>query len=168
MRLVEQPYTQPQIGVPQRKIAGLCRTSDSVAWSAPPTLANPNILLIIVDQMRWPQWLKSSQTQALQSMLPNIWGTLRNRSYVFGQYYTAATACGPCPGYVANWIVCPPERCLCHGYGQPDGAVSDSESSLSNLGQRDTDTEYRVWQQRLVVWKMAPFCLQQLYTSATL
>ena len=67
---------------------------DAVPWSPPPALTNPpNILLIVVDQMRWPQWLNSAQEQTLQSVLPNILGKLRNRSYAFEQYYTAATAC---------------------------------------------------------------------------
>ncbi len=67
---------------------------DTVPWTPPPALTNPpNILLIVVDQMRWPQWLNSAEEQTLQTMLPNILGRLRNRSYAFEQYYTAATAC---------------------------------------------------------------------------
>jgi hypothetical protein len=39
--------------------------------------------------MRWPMWLSSSH----QVYLPNIMGRLRNSSYVFRQYYAAATVC---------------------------------------------------------------------------
>jgi len=77
-----------------RRAAAQNDAFDAVPWSPPPALTNPpNILLIVVDQMRWPQWLNSAQEQTLQSVLPNIVGKLRNRSYAFEQYYTAATAC---------------------------------------------------------------------------
>ena len=69
---------------------------DTTPWSTPPALVNPNILIILVDQMRWPCWLSRSQRSLLNSeYLPNIFGQLRNNSYVFQQYYVAATACTP-------------------------------------------------------------------------
>ena len=72
------------------------RGPSPAAGSMPPTLVNPNILIILVDQMRWPCWLSSSQLNLLNSVyLPNIVGQLRNNSYVFQQYYVAATACTP-------------------------------------------------------------------------
>ena len=80
----------------------------AVPWSPPPALTNPpNILLIVVDQMRWPQWLNSAQDQTLQSVLPNILGKLRNRSYVFQQYYTAATTCVASRGTLLTGLYAP-------------------------------------------------------------
>jgi arylsulfatase A-like enzyme len=68
--------------------------SSTNGWSAPPHLKNPNILLVIVDQMRYPMWLNSSQMATLtQDFLPNIFGRIRNHAYEFQQYYTAATVC---------------------------------------------------------------------------
>jgi arylsulfatase A-like enzyme len=68
----------------------------AVAWTAPPGLANPNILIIVVDQMRWPSWLTSGQMTTLdQVYLPNIFGKIRDNSYSFQQYFVAATPCAP-------------------------------------------------------------------------
>jgi arylsulfatase A-like enzyme len=81
---------------------------DTVPWTPPPTLTNPpNILLILVDQMRWPQWLNSAQTQTLELILPNILGKLRNRSYIFPQYYTASIACTPARGTLLTGLYAP-------------------------------------------------------------
>ncbi|MFN7992053.1 MAG: sulfatase-like hydrolase/transferase [Bryobacteraceae bacterium] len=64
------------------------------AWAAPQVLSNPNILIILVDQMRWPVWLNSTQMTVLDlQILPNIFGKIRDNAYVFQQYYTAATVC---------------------------------------------------------------------------
>jgi hypothetical protein len=47
--------------------------SGSGGWIPPPVLENPNILVIMVDQMRPPMWLNASQSAALsQTVLPNI------------------------------------------------------------------------------------------------
>jgi arylsulfatase A-like enzyme len=80
----------------------------AVPWSPPPALTNPpNILLIVVDQMRWPQWLNSAQEQTLQSVLPNILGKLWSHSYVFQQYYTAATTCVASRGTLLTGLYAP-------------------------------------------------------------
>lgn len=70
--------------------------SNTVTWNKPPALTNPNILIITVDQLRWPCWLDSTQMNMLDKMyLPNIFGLIRDNSYAFQQYYTAATMCTP-------------------------------------------------------------------------
>jgi arylsulfatase A-like enzyme len=67
---------------------------NAAPWVPRRVLTNPNILLIMVDQMRSPRWLNSSQMTTLnQQFLPNIFGKLRNHSYNFQQYYVAATVC---------------------------------------------------------------------------
>ena len=67
---------------------------NSVPWQPPPLLTNPNILIIMVDQMRFPTWLSSSQMTTLsQQFLPNISGAIQNNAYSFPQYYVAATVC---------------------------------------------------------------------------
>lgn len=66
------------------------------AWTPPPALVNPNILIIMVDQMRLPAWLSASQSSALdQTVLPNIFGRIRNNSYNFEHYFANATNCSP-------------------------------------------------------------------------
>ena len=69
-------------------------SSNSAAWTPPPALKNPNILIIMVDQMRAPTWLSSSQMAALSSsVLPNIMGRIQNNAYSFDEFFVAATVC---------------------------------------------------------------------------
>ena len=69
--------------------------STQAAWAPPPALQSPNILLIMVDQMRLPMWMSADQVASLPQVLPNICGRLQNNSYNFGQYFIAATVCTP-------------------------------------------------------------------------
>ena len=63
-------------------------------WTPPPVLKNPNILIVMVDQMRPPMWMNASQSAALpQTILPNIMGRIQNNSYNFEQFFVAATIC---------------------------------------------------------------------------
>lgn len=79
--------------------AGACDTpasaqSSSGGWTPPPVLKNPNILIVMVDQMRPPMWMNAAQSAALgQTVLPNIMGRIRNSSYNFDQFFVSATAC---------------------------------------------------------------------------
>jgi arylsulfatase A-like enzyme len=66
--------------------------SGSGGWTPPPVLKNPNILIIMVDQMRPPVWMSTSQLSGLSQILPNIVG-IQNSSYNFNQFYVSATAC---------------------------------------------------------------------------
>jgi arylsulfatase A-like enzyme len=56
--------------------------------------AQPNILLIMTDQIRAPRWLPSGGQAAIDDLLPNL-AYLRNNSYVFQNYFVAATSCSP-------------------------------------------------------------------------
>ena len=70
------------------------QASSGSGWTPPPVLKNPNILVILVDQMRLPVWMTNSQFNSLsQTVLPNIMGRLQNNSYHFAEYFTAATVC---------------------------------------------------------------------------
>jgi arylsulfatase A-like enzyme len=69
--------------------------SNTAAWTPPPVLKNPNILIVMVDQMRAPMWMSPSQSAALNQVLPNIMGRIQSCSYNFGQYFVAATVCTP-------------------------------------------------------------------------
>jgi arylsulfatase A-like enzyme len=65
--------------------------SSSTSGSAS-SAVKPNILVIIVDQLRIPRWFPN-QAQ-LDQLLPNV-AALRRRSVSFKRHYTAATACTP-------------------------------------------------------------------------
>jgi arylsulfatase A-like enzyme len=68
--------------------------SGSAAWAPAPVLKNPNILVVMVDQMRLPMWLTPSQMKRLtKSILPNILGRIQANSYDFKQFFCAATNC---------------------------------------------------------------------------
>jgi arylsulfatase A-like enzyme len=47
----------------------------------------------MVDQMRPPMWMNSSQLATLQTVLPNIMGLIQNNSYNFEQFFVSATEC---------------------------------------------------------------------------
>ncbi|MGW4094864.1 sulfatase-like hydrolase/transferase [Nocardia sp. NPDC004750] len=79
----------------------------------------PNILVIIVDEMRTPVWFPDQQT--LDAVLPNI-ARIRRGSVSFENHYTAANDCTPARG------------CLLTGlYAQQTGVMVVSESTLSPL-----------------------------------
>ncbi len=68
--------------------------SNSPYWTPPPVLENPNILIVMVDQMRPPMWMSDSQYDSLsQTVLPNIMGRIQNNSYSFEEFFAAATVC---------------------------------------------------------------------------
>ncbi len=68
--------------------------SSSGGWTPPPVLENPNILVIMVDQLRPPMWMSASQSAMLtQTVLPNIMGRIQNNSYSFDQFFVSATVC---------------------------------------------------------------------------
>ncbi len=61
-------------------------------WTPPPVLKNPNILVIMVDQMRPPMWLPPAPF-SIESVLPNIMGRIQSNAYNFEQFFVAATIC---------------------------------------------------------------------------
>src|SRR5579871_1848092 len=82
------------------------------AWTAPPKLTKPNILFIIVDQMRYPAWLGPNQMSVYQSQLiPNITNLIANKSYGFDQYYTCATVCTAARGTLLSGLYGPQTGC---------------------------------------------------------
>lgn len=102
-----------------------CAAPDAAAWSAPPKLTNPNILVVMVDQMRWPSWLTSSQLATLKaSILPNVFGQLHAKSYVFQQYYTAATVCTAARGTLLTGLYAP-QTAMYIGNGDAPGVAPD-------------------------------------------
>ncbi len=82
----------------------------------------PNILVIIVDEMRAPQWFPSQQ--AIDTLLPNL-ARIRSRATSFENHYTAANMCVAARGTMLTGL-----------YGHQTGcmltkAVADS-STLSD------------------------------------
>jgi arylsulfatase A-like enzyme len=60
-----------------------------------PSYESPNIMLIMVDQLRTPRWVPpSGGAAALAALIPNI-TSLKNESFSFPNFFAAATACTP-------------------------------------------------------------------------
>jgi arylsulfatase A-like enzyme len=88
--------------------------ANSVAWNPPPLLKNPNILVIMVDQMRLPVWLDPDQSAALgTTALPNIVGRIRANSYDFEQYYANGTVCTPSRATLLTGLYAPQTAMYC-------------------------------------------------------
>jgi arylsulfatase A-like enzyme len=70
----------------------LARRRRRVRRAGPPPAAQPNILTIIVDQLRTPAWMPPAWGAA--QAMPNL-AALRQRSVSFERHYTAANDCSP-------------------------------------------------------------------------
>jgi arylsulfatase A-like enzyme len=70
--------------------------ADPVSTQAPNLVVNPNILMIMVDQLRLPQfWLTSGQQSIVDTQIaPNI-AAIRMNSYQFTNFFVAAQDCTP-------------------------------------------------------------------------
>ena len=97
-----------------------------------PVLQNPNILVIMVDQMRQPQWLDSAhQANYVQNFIPNIYGIQNSANSVwFDQYYVAATACSPS------------RSCIMTGLYTPQTAMYTTQGGSAEL---ILDPRYQTW-----------------------
>jgi len=82
------------------------RASSAPAWTPPPVLKNPNILVVMVDQMRPPMWLPPAPF-SMETVLPNIMGRIQNNSYNFEQFFVAATVCTPSSSCLLTGLYAP-------------------------------------------------------------
>lgn len=71
--------------------------------------SRPNILVVIVDEMRTPQWFPSEQK--LASLLPNI-ARIRAGGVSFDRYYSAATMCTPARGTMLTGLYAHQTGCM--------------------------------------------------------
>ena len=70
-------------------------TNDPIASAIPPRPVNPNILVILVDQLRLPQfWTSAAQQSMIDTIAPNI-AFLRKNSCNFLHHFTSAATCTP-------------------------------------------------------------------------
>jgi arylsulfatase A-like enzyme len=83
-----RPSQQPTTSVPEQALG----SPPPPARRAPVRAAQPNILVVVVDQLRTPQWFTASPT--LARMLPNI-SRLRREGVSFEHHYTASNDCSP-------------------------------------------------------------------------
>jgi arylsulfatase A-like enzyme len=79
----------------------------------------PNILVVLVDEMRAPMWFPDQE--ALDGILPNI-ARIRRGAVSFEQHYTAANDCTPSRGVLLTGL-----------YSHQTGCMMTSQSTLSPL-----------------------------------
>jgi arylsulfatase A-like enzyme len=72
----------------------------------------PNILVILVDQLRAPMWMPAGLTQA--AVMPNM-TALRNGAVNFERHYTAANDCSPSRGALVTGLYSHQTGCLITG-----------------------------------------------------
>ena len=81
----------------------------------------PNILVIIVDQMRAPQWFP--EPAKLAAPLPNI-GRLQRSSVSFDSHYTASNMCTPSRGVMTTGLYSHQTGCLFTGAGPVESSLA--------------------------------------------
>jgi arylsulfatase A-like enzyme len=79
----------------------------------------PNILVVLVDEMRAPMWFPDQEV--LDGILPNI-ARIRRGAVSFEQHYTAANDCTPSRGVLLTGL-----------YSHQTGCMMTSQSTLSPL-----------------------------------
>ncbi len=100
----------------------------------------PNILVVMVDQLRAPQWLPRGAT--LETLLPNI-ARLRASSVSFARHYTAANDCTPARGALLTGLYPHQTGCLITGRSTLDPGFPTYGSMLREHGY--TTTWYGKW-----------------------
>ena len=72
----------------------------------------PNILVVLVDQLRAPAWVPASL--ALPALLPNL-AALRQGAVSFERHYTASNDCSPSRGVLLTGLYSHQTRCMITG-----------------------------------------------------
>ncbi|WP_328286940.1 sulfatase-like hydrolase/transferase [Mycolicibacterium mucogenicum] len=99
----------------------------------------PNILVIIVDQMRAPQWFPD--TKRLGELLPNL-DRLRQRSVSFESHYSASNMCTPSRGVLTTGLYSHQTGCLYTGEGPTESTLAPR---FPTWGTMLRDQGYRTW-----------------------
>ncbi|MCV7226629.1 sulfatase-like hydrolase/transferase [Mycolicibacterium komossense] len=99
----------------------------------------PNILVVVVDQMRTPQWFPD--TQRLDALLPNL-GRLRQSSVAFDAHYTASNACTPSRGVMTTGLYSHQTGCLYTGDGPTESSLAPK---FPTWGTMLREQGYRTW-----------------------
>ena len=126
---------QPTTSVPEQALG-----SPPPARRAPVRSAQPNILVVVVDQLRTPQWFTASP--ALARMLPNI-SRLRREGVSFEHHYTASNDCTPARSTLLTGLYTHQTGCMITGGSTLDPGFPTWGTMLREQG-------YETWWYRQV------------------
>jgi arylsulfatase A-like enzyme len=96
---------------------------------------SPNILVILVDQLRAPAWVPASL--ALDALLPNI-ASLRNESVSFERHYTASNDCSPSRGALLTGLYSHQTGCMITGRSELSHGFPTWGTLLRDMGFQTT------------------------------
>ena len=94
----------------------------------------PNILVILVDQLRAPAWVPASL--ALDALLPNL-ASLRRESVSFEGHYTASNDCSPSRGALLTGLYSHQTGCMITGRSKLSPGFPTWGTLLRDTGLRD-------------------------------
>ncbi len=109
------------------------------AGTSPQSDSRPNILVILVDQMRAPQWFPA--TAQLGTLLPRL-DDLRRRSITFTSHYSASAMCTPSRGVLTTGLYSHQTGCLFTGVGRSESTLAPR---FPTWGTMLRDAGYRTW-----------------------
>jgi arylsulfatase A-like enzyme len=121
------PQTAPPTGTATEQAPSTQPTQPGVG----PRPAGPNILVIVVDQLRTPQWFTASP--ALARMLPNI-SRLRREGVSFERHYTASNDCTPARAALLTGLYTHQTGCMITGGSTLDPGFPTWGSLLREYG----------------------------------
>jgi arylsulfatase A-like enzyme len=99
----------------------------------------PNILVIVVDQMRAPQWFP--EKQKLDALLPSL-GRLQSNSVSFQSHYTASNNCTPARSVLTTGLYSHQTGCLFTGDGPTESSLAPR---FPTWGTMLRDQGYQTW-----------------------
>jgi hypothetical protein len=99
----------------------------------------PNILVIVVDQMRAPQWFP--EPHKLNALLPSI-GRLQSSSVSFESHYTASNMCTPSRGVMTTGLYSHQTGCLFTGEGPTESSLAPQFPTWGTMLRQQG---YRTW-----------------------
>lgn len=99
----------------------------------------PNILVIVVDQMRAPQWFP--EPAKLNALLPNI-ARLEKSSVSLQSHYTASNMCTPSRGVMTTGLYSHQTGCLFTGAGPSESTLAPQFPTWGTLLR---EQGYKTW-----------------------
>jgi arylsulfatase A-like enzyme len=93
----------------------------------------PNILVIVVDQLRFPQWL--SPTESASGLPPHI-DSLAEGAVTFARHYTASNDCTPARSTLLTGLYTHQTGCMITGGSTLDPGLPTYGAMLRELGYR--------------------------------